>query len=314
MTSCIVIFGATGFIGRNLSMRLRGRFEHIIAVSPSGQAVGGATDSIAIRNLKDIRALPVETVVINVAAHRYDANRASLLHSDILRTNTEIVDLVYSFCMERNLKEVRAASSVAVYPSNMDIMDDRISIDLNKEPNSNESFYGWSKRWGEIVADLYNKKYGISTLSFRLSNPYGPFDSMDEKQAHVVPAFVIRALMSTGPFMIRGNSMVERDFIAVADVCDVFEKSLGIHGRHAAINLCRGQTSSLLELAQSILLLTNETREIISQTTGNDEIIARRSTNDTVRSWFNKDTFDDLITGLKPTIAWYKNALSNVRN
>lgn len=314
MSAPLVIFGATGFVGRNLALHLRGTRDRIIAVSRSGAPVEGATDAFSSGDMSSIPPLPADAIVINVAAYRYDAARASLLHSDIVTANVAITNQIYEFCLARSIKEVRAASSVAVYPAASALLDDTVAVDLNSPPNPSEVFYAWSKRWGEIVADLYRDKYGISTYSFRLSNPYGPYDSIDEKQAHVLPAFVMRALRNEGNFEIRGNANVERDFTYVADVCDVFERSLSRRGEHKAMNLCRGKTTTLRNLAETIKRVIRKDLKIVTADASTDGVLARRSTNATVMQVFGKTNFFDLEAGLAPTISWYADEFEKRRH
>jgi nucleoside-diphosphate-sugar epimerase len=204
---------------------------------------------------------------------------------------------------------VRAASSVAVYPAGLAVMDDATSVDLNAAPNPNEAFYGWSKRWGEILAALHRDRYGISTVSFRLSNPFGPYDSTDLAHAHVLPAFVIRALTPADSFVIKGSPEVRRDFIYVADVCEVFEASLGWRETTTAMNLCTGHTNTLHELAETILRITGDKRPIVAADNAVQGVAARVSTNATVIRATGKIHFATLAEGLAPTIEWYADAL-----
>ncbi len=113
-----------------------------------------------------------------------------------------------------------------------------------------------------MIADLHAERYGIHTISFRLSNPYGPHDSTDPRKAHVLPAFVMRALAPGERFEIKGNPLVERDFIYVGDVVDVFTRSLEMRETSDALNLCRGETTTLLDLARTILEVAGEDRPV----------------------------------------------------
>lgn len=309
MADAVVVFGASGFIGRNLVAHLAGKVARLVAVSGRGAVVPGATENVDMAGLAGISALPADTIVVNLAAQRYEAARFDMAQSDILTANTAIANAVYRFCLERGVREVRAASSVAVYPAGLDVMDDALPVDLNASPNSNEAFYGWSKRWGEVLAGLYRDRYGIATVSFRLSNPYGPYDSTDMAAAHVLPAFVMRALSPGDAFVIKGSPDVRRDFIYVGDVCEVFESSLAWRGSTAAMNLCAGRTHTLYELAQSILRLTDDARPIVAEGGAVKGVAARVSTNATVMQAAGKTTFAGLAEGLAPTIAWYRDAL-----
>lgn len=309
MVEAVVVFGASGFIGRNLVAHLAGKVDRIVAVSRAGAPIPGAAECVAIDRLADISPLPPDAIVVNLAAQRYDASRFEMAQSDILTANVGIANTVYRFCLERGLREVRAASSVAVYPAGLSVMDDATPVDLNVPPNANEAFYGWSKRWGEVLAALHRDRYGISTVSFRLSNPFGPHDSIDLAHAHVLPAFVIRALTPADSFVIKGSPEVRRDFIYVRDVCEVFETSLGWRETTTAMNLCTGRTNTLYELAQTILQLSGDKRPIVAEDRNVQGVAARISTNETVIRATGKTHFASLAEGLAPTIDWYQNAL-----
>lgn len=308
----VIVFGATGFVGRNLVAGAAAAGHDVVAVSRSGQAVDGAGLSVSIDRLEDIPALPEDTVVCHVAAQRYDADRFEMAQSDILTANVELGNRVYAFCALRGVKEVRMASSVAVYQAGLPIMDDRDAVDLNSPPHRNEAFYAWSKRWAEILADLFAERYGVSTVSFRLSNPYGPLDSIDPKAAHVLPAFVLRALGPGETFGMKGDPLVERDFIWVGDVVDVFLKSLAWRGRSDAFNLCTGETVTLLHLAETILKLAGSDKRVeLEANFAPAAVKARRSSADRLKETFGIAAFTSLEDGLKPTIAWYKDATAH---
>jgi nucleoside-diphosphate-sugar epimerase len=183
-------------------------------------------------------------------------------------------------------------------------------VDLNRLPNPNETFYGWSKRWAELLGQLYAEKYGIATLSFRISNVYGPHDSTDIGNAHVLPAFVMRALQPAPDFEIKGNPDVERDFIYVSDVCEIFESSFARRGETGALNLCTGQTTSLRDLALTILRLTGEVRPLVTSAAAVQGVAARRSPNRRLRETFGKNTFVSLEDGLRQTLEWYRHELT----
>lgn len=311
MPGTVIVFGGSGFVGRNLIERLSQKVERVISVSLSGASVPGAAEAYGINELSRIGPLAADTAAINVAAHRYDAKRFDRAQSEIVLANARLAETLYEFCLDRGIKEVRAASSVAVYPAGLESLDDNVSVDLNRLPNPNETFYGWSKRWGEVLASLYAEKYGIATQSFRISNVYGPHDSIDMRNAHVLPAFVIRALEPGDTFEIKGEPDTERDFIFVSDVCDVFERSLQRHGVSDAVNLCTGTTTRLRTLAETILRLTGSDRPLVTSVAFVQGAKARRSTSERLEKDFGKTSFVDLESGLRQTIEWYRHALSD---
>lgn len=309
LPEAVIVVGATGFVGRNLVAQLAGRIPDVVAVSPAGTAVEGMTRASRFDEIEAL-TLPSDAIVVNVAAQRYDADRFETAQSDLLTGNAEIVNRLYRFCLVKGISEVRTASSVAVYPAGLDRLDDAAPMDLNAPPNPNEAFYAWSKRWGEVVAALHAERYGIHTIGFRLSNPYGPHDSTDPRKAHVLPAFVMRALEPADRFEIKGNPMVERDFIYVGDVVEAFTRSLAFRETGATLNLCRGETTTLLDLARTILAVAGIDRPVHAPDSATQGVLARRSTNERLRQFLGMTTFTGLAEGLAPTIEWYRHARS----
>src|SRR4051794_17598145 len=253
LPGAVVVFGASGFIGRNIVDALAGRVTVLVGITHRAGTVPGCTAVIPIDRLDAAPALPPDTVVINAAAMRYDPRTFRADQGTILQRNVEIANTVYGFCVARKIGEVRLASSVAVYPASAALLSDEEPVDLNGWPHAGEAAYAWSKRWAEISAEVHRRQYGINTLTFRLSNPYGPYDSTDPAAAHVAPAFVMKALAPGDSFEILGNAEAERDFVFAGDVAAAFVASLNQRGRSDAFNVGFGTTSRIRELATAAL-------------------------------------------------------------
>ena len=120
----VVVFGASGFIGRNLVEMLRGRVEMLGAVNSNGRAVDGCDWTVGPADVMESPALPLRTVVVNVAAARYLPGQFAHDQAAILSSNLAVTDHVYRFALARKITEVRVASSVAVYPADSIELDD----------------------------------------------------------------------------------------------------------------------------------------------------------------------------------------------
>ena len=134
LPKAIVLFGAGGFIGRNIVDALTGKVESLIGVTATGQAVRGCDVTVGADRLDDIPALPDDSILINVAAARYDPRRFRDDQSLILARNLSILTTAYRFCVARGISEVRQASSSAVYPAGAPSLDDEQPLDLNAPP------------------------------------------------------------------------------------------------------------------------------------------------------------------------------------
>jgi len=304
LPDAVVVVGATGFIGRNLVERLASCIGRVIPVSTSGAAVCGVP-GMRIAELAGAE-LPADAVLVNAAAYRYDASRFADAQAEILLRNVELYDRVYEICVHKGIHEVRNLSSIAIYPADDAALDDGASLDLNRPPHQGEQMYAWSKRVGEIYAGLFARQYGINTVSFRLTNPYGPHDSTNEEKAHVVPAFVIRALTTSGPFTLRGNPQASRDFIYVDDVCEVVVRSQTWRGVTAFYNLGSGESTTIETLARTVLRLAGHEREIVTEGAATSGVVHRSCDNARLLADFEIDRLTPLELGLTLTIDWYR--------
>lgn len=313
LPEAVVLFGASGFIGRNVTEALRGRIPLLIGVNASGRPVPGCDRTVAATDLAAIPALPADTAIVNVAAFRYFASQFGRQQAQVLSANLALTDAVYRFAMERGIGEIRAASSAAVYPADWAVQDDARLLDLNAWPHLGEAAYAWSKRWAEIEAELWHRRAGIATVSLRLSNPYGPFDTLDENEAHVATAFVIRALSDVPAFEVRGDPEAERDFVYAGDIAMAFVRSLELRGVQAAVNCAAGRTDQVIELARAAMRAAGSTRPIKTNPPppgANAGVKVRRATAVRLREVMpDLPPFRSLDEGMRLTIDWYRDAL-----
>jgi nucleoside-diphosphate-sugar epimerase len=312
LPEAVVLFGASGFIGRNIVAALHDRTE-LVAVTSSGRAVPGCARTAAAAALPDLPHLPAATAIVHVAAFRYFASRFATQQAEILASNTALTDTVYRFALARGITEIRAASSAAVYPADWPVQDDDRELDLNAWPHDGEAAYAWSKRWGEIVAALWHRRAGINTISLRLTNPYGPFDTRDEAEAHVATAFVIRALSETAEFEIRGDPEAERDFVYAGDVAAAFVASLRLRGVQDALNCACGETTTIAELAVAAMRAAEHERPLRASKPppgANAGVKVRRATSARLRRTLpGLAPFRPVAQGMRETVGWYRDAL-----
>lgn len=312
LPEAVLVFGASGFVGRNIVDALAGK-ARVIGVNASGRHVPGCEITLAGAGLDGLPALPADTAIIHVAAYRYYASQFGRQQAEILRANLAMTDQVYAFALARGITEIRVASSAAVYPAAWPVLDDALPFDLNAWPHEGEAAYAWSKRWGEIMAELWHRRAGINTISFRLTNPYGPHDTLDEAEAHVATAFVIRAAGEGAEFEVRGNPDAERDFLYVGDASAAFVESLQLRGTQAALNLAYGQTRKVSELATAAMAASGRMRPIklvSPPPAGNPGVLVRRSTGARLRELLpGLPEFHTLEAGMQKTLTWYRDAL-----
>jgi len=110
--------------------------------------------------------------------------------------------------------------------------------------------YGASKIAGEHLMRSWSSSYGLSTVSLRYFNVFGPRQPADSAYAAVVPAFCKRILEGQPP-VVYGDGMQSRDFTFVGNVV-VGTLLAGATDKPLAgetMNIGTGRRTSLLDLA-----------------------------------------------------------------
>jgi len=108
--------------------------------------------------------------------------------------------------------------------------------------------YSLSKWQGEEVCDLYTKLYGLSTISLRYFNVYGPREPLKGEYAPVIGLFK-RQRDAGQPMTIVGDGKQRRDFTHVDDVVTanlLAAEKVNVTG---PVNIGTGRSYSINDLA-----------------------------------------------------------------
>ncbi|HYH57856.1 MAG TPA: NAD-dependent epimerase/dehydratase family protein [Thermoleophilaceae bacterium] len=116
-------------------------------------------------------------------------------------------------------------------------------------PQSPEAPYGQSKFCAEGYCDLFSRMHGLSTVSLRYGNVYGPRqDPLGE--AGVIAIFCGK-LLEGGTPTIYGNGEQTRDYVYVGDVVRANLAAADSHA-NGAFNVGLGVQSSVLQLVEAL--------------------------------------------------------------
>lgn len=167
--------------------------------------------------------------------------------------------------------------------------------------------YAITKLDGEYYLKMYEDQWGVPTTSLRYFNVFGPRQNPKSAYAAAVPIFINKALQNE-PITIYGDGLQTRDFVYVKDV--VKANILASTKGSGTYNVALGHSTSILELAENIVKITNSKSEIqfLAERAGD---IKHSQANPTK---FNKLGFKPDFTvqeALKETISFYQNELLN---
>jgi nucleoside-diphosphate-sugar epimerase len=166
--------------------------------------------------------------------------------------------------------------------------------------------YAASKLMGEYYCAVYAAVYGLSTVSLRYFNIFGPRQDPTSQYAAVVPIFISSMLDGRSPTVF-GDGEQSRDFTFVENVVEA-------NLRAAACDEARGQT---VNIACGTRFTLNELISVIREVIGCSAtpLYAAPRAGDVKHSQADITAARDLIgysvkvsfaEGLRRTIAWYR--------
>lgn len=250
----VVVTGGAGFIGSNLvTALLEHDFEvHVI----DNYAAGKRADRIASKAVyhdADIRSYDLIAPII--AGARYVFHEAALPR---VQYSIEHPQESFSVNVDGLISVLRAAHehrvSRVIYAASSSAYGDQEILPLSEDlPAQPKSPYGLQKYVGELSCRLWSEVYGLSTVSLRYFNVYGPMFDPDGDYALVIGKF-LKLKREGKPLTITGDGTQTRDFTHVSDVvcANLLAAESPNVGRGEVINIGGGRNVSINDLAQMI--------------------------------------------------------------
>jgi len=171
--------------------------------------------------------------------------------SECQRINIEGTRLLLHAAASAGAQRLVLASSCAIYGNEPTMPK------VETLPPAPTSPYAESKLAGEELC----LASPLSTVSLRFFNVYGPNQDPRGPYAAAVPRFFEAALAGT-PLTLHGDGLQTRDFIFVDDVTSAITHVAFRPEPQGVFNVASGQSTSILQLAQSILSLTGSSSPI----------------------------------------------------
>ena len=119
--------------------------------------------------------------------------------------------------------------------------------------------YDEAKRYAEALTMAYHRQQGLDTSIARIFNTYGP--RMRPHDGRAIPTFLRQALAGK-PVTVFGDGSQTRSFCYVDDLIRGLYL-LAESGEHLPVNLGNPEEMSLLELAETVIRVTESESEIV---------------------------------------------------
>ena len=255
----ILIFGATGYIGRYLCMYLKNRGYNILALGRSKKVFTFFEENKIPYEYFDFNdeqcfsLLPKSGIeaVVNLSACLAEHETPVNVFFDV---NTLGTYKLLEFCRINKIQKFILTSSHKLYN---DIHKEIISEDDIVSFRGDHSPYIISKLAAEKFLEYYTKDFNINGICLRLTgvHGYGEILGFLKKDGSYTKSsfeiFIEKAIRGE-PITVWGNQNIKRDHVYIKDVLSAIEASLSSSNVSGIFNIASGVGVSLYEEACAI--------------------------------------------------------------
>lgn len=251
--SCYLVTGGAGFIGSHLCDALiaRGHAVRVLDDLSTGQRANlHEAVELMVADIADPAAVLQATQGIDGCFHLAaiaSVERGINDWAGAHRTNlTGTITMFDAIRRHGTRVPVVYASSAAVY-------GDSPAIPIRETAERRPlSAYGADKSGCELHAITASHVHGIPTVGLRFFNIYGPRQDPRSPYSGVISIFCER-VRNGAQVLIHGDGAQTRDFVYVGDAVGALLAAMTLRPDVAVtINVCTGQATSILELAQLV--------------------------------------------------------------
>jgi len=319
------VTGGTGFIGSHLVRRLVDNDRETVVISDFSQlgtenlaGLGIQPSDFELRksDLTDycqaLAALDGVETVFHLAA---TVGSLKFLHATetaeltALQRNLAIDTNVFRACLERGVRKIVYASSVAVYPMDKQYSLGTVFTEDDLTSVNPDGGYGWAKLLGEIqLGWMRHIDIGIA----RIFNIYGENEPIEAGRAHVIGDLICKVVLNPQhELTIQGDGKQTRDFLYVSDCVEAL---LRLEERASnpplIVNIGSGKPVSIATIAERVVALSGKDIKIVYGPTMPVGPLSR--TADITKAaalldWQPKVSLDD---GLRQTYFWIQQRLN----
>lgn len=251
----ILLLGAAGFIGTNLTIELAKNAENEITLVDRCKDF---FNPVINKNLKNIRiiesGLTVDTDFDSILKNQEAVYH--LVSTTVPTTSNQHIsqELVSNVVFSANLFEacIRCGVKKVVFiSSGGTVYGKEVDCPLKEKTATYPiSSYGVQKVTIEKLLYLYRYMYGLDYRIIRLANPYGPYQRPNGVLG-AVTTFTYKALKGD-EITVYGDGSVVRDFIYIDDAIRAIMKIVNGENKHRTFNLGCGYGTSIKQVLTTI--------------------------------------------------------------
>ncbi len=321
-----VVTGGAGFIGIHLVKMLVEEGRDVVIVDDFSRGKAENISDLGVKNVElrkaDLRdpresakALKGADILYHLAArvggieYMHGSENAEL---KALQDNLTIDTNVFKFAMDNGVKKIIYASSVSVYPMDLQRQHGVILSEENMRYTNPEGGYGWAKLMGEIqLGWVKNIDVGIA----RIFNIYGECEPLD-KTTYMVPALTKKVVLyPQEDFIVWGDGNQSRCLLYASDCVDALIKlEQKATNPPLVVNIGSDIPVPVRTVAEKLVKISGKNMKIKYDASKPVGALSRTANVQKAKTLLEWEPKIDLDEGLKRTYVWAEKRLSKARS
>lgn len=250
----ILILGAAGFIGTNLTLELSKSKDNKLTLADRKKEWFRNIKEYNLFNIKieessldiymDFGILEGQDIIYHLVSTNVPTTSNKHISLDI-KANVLFSAYLFDACVKYGVKKVVFISSGGT------VYGKEVTCPISEDSPTNPiTSYGLQKLSIEKLLYLYNYMYRLDYRIIRLANPYGPYQRPNGVLG-AVTTFTYKALKRE-KVVVYGDGSVIRDFIYIDDAINAIIKITNGNDNHHVFNIGCGYGTSINKLLEIV--------------------------------------------------------------
>lgn len=269
----VIVTGGAGFIGSHVAEELAKRYHVIILDNLCTGKLQNIEELLKKSNLEFVEGTIMDLSLLRKLFNnaRYIFHQAALARVPFSVENPQATnEMNISGTLNILLAARENKVGKVIYASSSSVYGDSNTLPEHEDMLPNPlSPYSLTKLTGEYYCNVFNRIYGVSTVSLRYFNVYGPRQDPYSQYALVIPSFLYRVSHNLAP-IIYGDGEQSRDFTFIEDVVQA-NILAAENNAEGTFNIGSGTNITINRLAEIVInLLQKEVKPIYQEPRAGD--------------------------------------------
>ena len=307
----ILVTGGAGFIGSHLCKKLLDEGNDVLCLdnyfTGTKENISSLFKSPYFEVIRHDVCFPLYVEVDEIYNLACPASPIHYQHDPVQTTKTSVHGAINMLGLAKRINaRILQASTSEIY-GDPETHPQEENYWGNVNPIGPRSCYDEGKRCAETLFFDYYRQHNLDIKVVRIFNTYGP--NMHPNDGRVVSNFIVQALTNQD-ITVYGNGDQTRSFCYIDDLISGIFKMMSSEEKFIGpVNLGNPVEFKIIDLAKTIIKLTNSKSNIVNKELPTDDPIRRKPNISLAKNVLDWEPSFNLEEGLKLTIDYFKSQI-----